>query len=516
MRICLISREFPPETGFGGIATFARHLAYGLRDLGHEVEVVCLAKDGNPARTLVQDGIQVHRVTPFMIAGDMGAMSRCMPYSRYVLRSSTALWKKFLELHGKRPFDVADTPELLAEGLIPAITKAVPLLIRLYTPHSKFLAERLHNVTPTFDHQFVAMMERVAMTAADAITSPSEDLADFVASDLHYPRERITLVRNPIDANEFSPVGPTALKKDGGPVVLFVGRLEERKGIGYLIDAVPRVKAVVPNVRFVVIGDDTQTAKGQTSVLAELKERLRQNGAGDCVEWIDRIALTELPSYYRSADVSVVPSVYDNSPYTCLEAMSCGRAVVASNSGGTPEYLGETGMLVPARDSEALAQAISSLLQDDSRRNALGEAARQRVLAHFDRKEIARQTLALYDSACRTFISKHPARLYLKQPQEFEADAASILYACDKMLYDLLYKVSWRFRIWHWWTIVRNRPRLLAAKAMLKGAQTVCALAGRNAANQPDFVRRLESQVLEKQKDLPYQATTECRTAVKR
>lgn len=512
MRICLISREFPPDTGWGGIATFTRHLAYGLKDLGHDVEVVSLAREGDAAKTIMQDGIAVHRVEPFMVPGDMGAMSRCMPYSRYVLRCSTALWKRCAELHDERPFDVVDTPELLGEGVVPAVTKALPLVIRLYTPHSKFLAERLHNVTPIFDHQFVAMIERVAMTAADLITSPSNDLADFVANDLNYPRDQIAIVCNPIDAGEFTPQGPVALKKDGRPIVLFVGRLEERKGIGYLIDAVPLVKAKVPNVRFVVIGDDTRTAKGETSVLAELKERLRKSGSTDSVEWIDRVPLTELPAYYRSADLSVVPSVYDNSPYTCLEAMSCGRAVVATNSGGTPEYLGDTGVMVPPRDSQSLAAAMIGLLQDEPARERLGQAARRRVLEQFDRTEIAAQTVLLYERACRTFIAKHQSRLYLKPASEFLADAGTMLYAYDKMLYDMLYRFSWRFRIWHWWTIVRNRPRLLAAKAILKGAQAVCRMSGRNAANQPEFVRRLESQVEEKQKDLPYR-TKGCMTA---
>ncbi len=192
MRICLISREYPPETGFGGIATFTRHLALGLKASGHDVEVVCLAKE--EARTLDDQGIPVHRVLPFAFETKLSAIDRCMPYSKYLITASTALWHKFAQLHGENPFDVIDTPELLAEGILPAITRVAPLVIRLYTPHSKFIAEKLHNVTASFDHQTLAMLERVAMLQADVLTSPSFDVAKFVAADLNYPLDQIAIV----------------------------------------------------------------------------------------------------------------------------------------------------------------------------------------------------------------------------------------------------------------------------------------------------------------------------------
>ena len=116
MRICLISREYPPETGFGGIATFTQHLAQGLKSLGHDVVVVALAKE----KASVQDdnGIPVHRVQLYPFKTKLAVVAMCMPYSKYVLGTSTALYAKFMELHRQKPFDAVDTPELLAEGLI--------------------------------------------------------------------------------------------------------------------------------------------------------------------------------------------------------------------------------------------------------------------------------------------------------------------------------------------------------------------------------------------------------------
>jgi glycogen(starch) synthase len=496
MRICLISREYPPDTGYGGIATFTRHLAQGLKEIGNEVVVVSLAEGA--AKTVDDEGVTVHRVEPFVIPGDLGAVAMCMPYSRYVMKTTAALWQKFFQLHQQNPFDVVDTPELLAEGIYPAITKALPLVIRLYTPHSKFIAENLHNVSATFDHQFVAMIERVAMLSADAITSPSNDLADFVSEDLNFPREKIRLIHNPIDPEIFSPEGDCALPAAPGLRVLFVGRLEERKGISYLVQAIPQILKVVPETEFVIIGADTVNNEGgQRSVLADIRDFLARNRVIDRVKFIPRVPLDELPNYYRSADICVVPSVYDNSPYTCLEAMACGKPVVGTSGGGTKEYVtdGECGIIVPPRDIEALRDAILQLLKDGRRRRSMAENARRRVLEKFQRKQIASETLALYHEARAAFNSKAGA-LYLKDTHDALSDASVLLYSFDKMVYDLLYQQSYRFRIRHWWRLGTARPRLLAARVLLRLVRSVSRRNQRSA-----LVQWLEKQIAEKQEE---------------
>lgn len=492
MRICLISREYPPETGFGGIATFVRHLAHGLKEIGHEVEVVSLAKEHE--RRLEDDGVIVHRVLPAKIPDDLDKVNRCMPYSRYVLLTTLALWRKFHQLHSQKPFDVVDSPELLAESLYASVLRVVPSVVRLYTPHSKFMAENLHNTAATFDHMFVAMLERLAMGSADVLTSPSNDLADFVAADMNYLRSDIRIVPNPIDPAEFSPFGERAVAESDKKNVLFVGRLEERKGIQYLIEAVPEVVKQCPEAHFIVIGDDTiNAAGGQRSVLADLRASLRQSGCLEHVTFINRIPLTQLPAYYRSADVSVIPSLYDNSPYTCLEAMSCGRAVVGTTGGGTPEYIGDAGLIVPPRDSEALARAIVSLLKDANYRQRLGAKARDRVLANFQRTKIANDTVQLYELAQARFKQSRKT-VYLRDPQEALPDAAVVMYSFDRMLYNLLYQESWRFRLSYWWHHACHRPRLFIAKGALAVSRGVLRLIGQKNS-RPNLVKWLEQKV---------------------
>ena len=118
LRVCIISREYPPDTGFGGIGTFANHLAHGIVSLGHHVTVITLAK--GKAKSYKEGEIQVHRVEPYFDECTLNLIDSAIPYSKYVISAATALWQKFIELHAKQPFDVVDTPELLAEGFYPA------------------------------------------------------------------------------------------------------------------------------------------------------------------------------------------------------------------------------------------------------------------------------------------------------------------------------------------------------------------------------------------------------------
>lgn len=489
MRICLISREYPPDTGFGGIATFTRHLAHGLKAIGNEVVVVALAKEGKDAERQDDLGIPVHRVVPLPIGADLGWTAFCMPYSRYVMRTSSALFAKFAELNAVEPFDAVDTPELLAEGFFPAITKCTPLTIRLYTPHSKFIAEKMHNVTDTFDHQYVAAVERVAMLSADVITSPSLDLAKFVAQDLGIKVDDIDIVYNPIDASEFRPEGECADIGPKGRTVLFVGRLEARKGIHYLIDSIPEVIAAVPDARFVIIGDDTANAPGQKSVLTEIKERLAKTGCSDSVTFINRIPLADLPKHYRAAAVCTVPSLYDNSPYTCLEAMSCGRAVIGTDGGGTKEYIvdGESGLIVPVKDAGALAKGIISLLIDDNERARIAANARKRVLEVFDRAEIARKTVELYQKASARFAEVQTSP-YQGLRGNALLDVDEFIYQHDRMIRDLILGNSIRA---FWGDTVRmftRRPRLAAARVGLASLKAI-------GLGYTSFARRLDSSI---------------------
>ncbi len=465
MRICLISREFPPDTGWGGIATFVHDLALGLQEIGHEVEVIALAAD-NTDKVVEYAGILVHRVSWTGLLEDRQRLLTAMPYSHNILKQIMALWQKFVTINNVTPFDVVETPEMFAEGLFVALSKAAPLVVRLYTPHFKFIDEKLHNITDTFDHQFIAMLERLTMLTADVVSSPSEDLADYVCRDMNYPSSQMPIVRDPVNTNRFCPDGPKALDSNESLTVVFAGRLEARKGVYYLIEAIPKVVQAFPSVRFVLIGRDTNTATGGKSVLSDLRRSLKGSGCEDKVTFIPGVPNSEMPAYFRSADICVLPSLYDNAPFTCIEALSTGIPVIGSSAGGMKEYIVDqhSGLIVPPADADALAAALLDLLQNDDKRKSFGRFAREYVLANYDRKEIARQSIDLYKQATDNFATARNYGFYRHDTNSMLAATNELLASYDKMLYDLLYAQSLRFRISHWCCMLRDRPRLTLAR----------------------------------------------------
>lgn len=506
VRICLISREYPPDTGWGGIGAYTFQHAQALKNLGHDVEVISLTKedaraDSSSDQIADPSLVPVHRAVWGNLLQELSTVWISVPYTHFVLKSALALWRKFLEVHSVRPFDLVEAPEHLAEALFPAITRVCPLVIRLHTPHSKFIREKYHNLNAGFDHRLVSILERMAMIEADLLSSPSIDLASYVASDTGVEPAEIRIVRNPVDTKRFCPNGPKALSNSDGPLIFFAGRLEERKGVHYLIDAVPAVLAKVPNAKFVIVGADTKTGPGKTSVLAELHRRLAASGCAQAVQFVNHVPLAEMPNYYRSADICVVPSLYENAPYTVLEAQSTGKPVIGTSAGGSPEYVAhdETGLVVPPRDSHALAEAIVDLSLNKDKREAMAKRARERSLSQFDREIIAQHAIASYEFAIEQYKSEKPNALFKKSSDQSLRDFVEVLYAYHNSLCDLIYRHSLSYRAKYWIRNFAARPRLCAAKLAAAALERTPILSGQTKIIL--LVDRLKSQIASREQE---------------
>lgn len=523
MRICLISREYPPDTGWGGIGAYTFQHARALKEAGHDVEVISLCKKevtDEPRGPLGVDAdasaVPVYRAVWGSLLQELSTVWISVPYSHFVLKSCLAVWRKFLERHSEKPFDIVEAPEHLAEALFPALTRICPLLVRLHTPHSKFIVEKYHNLNASFDQELVAILERTAMLEADVLSSPSKDLAEYVASDTAVKLDDIVIVHNPVDCKRFTPEGEKAIAPDGRITVFFAGRLEERKGVHYLIEAVPQVLKQVPNTRFVVVGADTNTGPGKTSVLAALKRKLKEFDCESAVQFISHVPLDQMPAHYRSGDICVVPSLYENAPYTVLEAQASGKPVVGTSAGGSKEYIAnnETGLVVPPRNSAALADAIVSLAQDEALRIKMGEASRRRSLEHFDRELIVSKAVRSYELTIQKHKDSASNPLYRRDQDKVLTDFVSLMYAYHLNLCDLIYKHSLSYRIAYWSKLAFNRPKLCAAKMTLAVLKTMSDSFSFAPRKVEEFAQRVEVQVnereAEKEKLLVQQLMSAC------
>jgi glycogen synthase len=225
--------------------------------------------------------------------------------------------------------------------------------------------------------------------------------------------ERVRVIHNGIDPEEYRPrPAPETLRRLGVdpeiPIVLFVGRITRQKGILHLVRAIRHLDQGMQVVLCAGAPDTREIGEEMTTLVEEAK---REHQAP--VVWIpEMLPKDEVIALYSHAAVFVCPSVYEPFGIINLEAMACETPVVASAVGGIPEIVvpGETGILVPLEaegggspeplDPEgfqrALAGAVNQLMRDPQRREAMGKAARARVLAQFSWESIARQTAEFY------------------------------------------------------------------------------------------------------------------------
>lgn len=201
------------------------------------------------------------------------------------------------------------------------------------------------------------------------------------------------IIPNGIDIERFSPDGPQREEfADDKLNILFVGRLEKRKGLDYLLRACAQVKKRFTNFRLIVVGPGTRLRPGY--------ERFVKDTHLTDVVSTDFVPSAELPAYYRSADIFCAPATGGESfGIVLLEAMASGKPVVATDIEGYASVLthGEEGLLVPPRDEEALAQALLSLLNDKSLRHQMGTKGRINA-EKYSWANVAQQVMDYYTS----------------------------------------------------------------------------------------------------------------------
>jgi len=344
------------------------------------------------------NGVQVHRIPvpePSWRGGSW-LLNMRFPESRQVFVWSTHVARAIAKIQETEGLDIIESPEFHAQGLISSLRHRVtPMVVRLHTP--AFVCRKLNGVSSGANRCDTMLSEHAegwAARCAAMLTSPSRALANHVAKGWQMPASDMRIIPNPVDDELFHPNGCARQ-----PTVLFVGRLERRKGVETLIEAWPVIRAAVPEAKLTFVGADHASGPDGSSMKAHLQKRLRSMPMSDesvCFKsQVDRAAL---PKVYGSAQVCVVPSLYENFPYTCLEAMACGCAVVASRVGGIPEIIEDevSGLLVPSANSSALADAVVRVLRSDSLRAKLGAAARKRIERRFVRRVVCAQTADAY------------------------------------------------------------------------------------------------------------------------
>lgn len=395
MKIAFISYEFPPDAAYGGISTYVNQAVRMLAARGHTVEVFT----SSPVRsgTTDEDGVLVHRVR--------GQSHPDFP---------SAIGPPFAERHAQVGFDVLEGPEYGADAA-EAVRRVpdIPLVVKLHTPTfvlsaatydglaftdslrwrllkgrvREYVVRSLRGTRPAwrYTHKYSLDAERTHALDADEIASPSQALAGIVTKAWDLDSTKVSHVPYPFvpdDALLNIPAGGSRGR------VLYLGRLEVRKGVLDLARAIPMVLQKYPDVRFSLIGSDDESPRLGTGMREYLSRKLRRHGSS--VELLPPVSNDRLTDLFATADVVVIPSIWENFANVCLESMAAARAVVASEAGGMAEMLdfGNAGRLIPPCDPDSLAAAVVELMTAPDLRQRMGTRARERLLDEYNADRI--------------------------------------------------------------------------------------------------------------------------------
>jgi glycosyltransferase involved in cell wall biosynthesis len=237
-------------------------------------------------------------------------------------------------------------------------------------------------------------LERGLCADVDHVVATCSDEV-FELRRLGLSSDRVSIVPCGVDTSVFTPRGPVAARS-GRPRLLVLGRLVERKGQE---DAV-RALTAVPDAELVVVGGPETVELDDDPEVQRLRAIAASVGVADRLVFTGAVARADVPGWIRSADVVLAVPWYEPFGITPLEAMACGRPVVATAVGGLVDTVvdGGTGVLVPPRDPVALGSALASLLADDDRRAAFGAAGVTRARTRYRWSRVVADTDAVYRS----------------------------------------------------------------------------------------------------------------------
>jgi glycosyltransferase involved in cell wall biosynthesis len=280
-------------------------------------------------------------------------------------------------------------------GLLAIVQKAESGCPVIITEHGVCLRELLlYYNAYTYDEASKVMMKVIATN----IVKTLYDVADVIAPvcgantewelDLGVPPEKIRVIYNGVDTKRFRPM-PVDRGTDR-PVVVFVGRIEIFKDLVSLIKAIDDVKKEIPNILCLIYGEG-----GDLDYCRECEEAVKSLGLQDNVKFMGKTKEPE--KAYNMGDVVVMSSVTEAFPFATIEAMACGKPIVATDVGGTREAIEGCGILVRSRSSTELARGIVKLLKDRELTARLGEAALKRAREKFQLSASANQYRVLYE-----------------------------------------------------------------------------------------------------------------------
>jgi glycogen synthase len=391
---CFLSKEYPPGR-IGGIGTYTESAATELAKLGHHVHVLTEGDD----TTDFEDEVWVHRLKVKPIA-PKPALELAIP--DHIWSYSGTMREELYRIARCRSITAIESPTWDVEGIALAIEGNLPNVVSLHTTldiwletHEFFLNDR--NYMRKFGRPLLAL-EEYMISNSDGVHANSKAIADSVTSrdNIAVKAANLRIIHHGI--RDPAALPRTTYSRESGRVyVLFVGRLERRKGIDVLLSAVATLLAGHDGMHCDIVGDDKvfwDRDRTFREVLADWPIARRCEGR---VHFRGTLSSQDLYGFLARADILVVPSRFESFGLTVIEGFAFGKAVIAARTGGIAEIVddGNTGLLTEPGDVRELAEALHRLIADRELRVRLGGAARSEYERRFSGERMARD-LALF------------------------------------------------------------------------------------------------------------------------
>ncbi|HMD45966.1 MAG TPA: glycosyltransferase [Acidimicrobiales bacterium] len=385
--VCIISREYPPETAYGGIARVVEMTARALVAEGVATHVISLDPTGQ-SRRILQDGVAVYRLGP-----GGGAPAGCPEVAQSLWSAVVAAF--YTQLDAQVGFDVVMAPDYFAESLKVQPRPDTPLVVQLHAAQTLVLPhlsdERRHP-----GHAVAAQMELAAIRRADALIAPTLLVAELTEQATGVPA---TVLAPPVEADRMAAHehrGPHELE------LVFVGRLEVRKEPSLALHTLAELVRRGVDARLTLVGRDTPSGPYEGSyrrtVLFPLMARL---GLGfDRVRFVAELGLDGVARHLAVADAAVLPSRLENLHTAAIEALAAGLPVVCGARSGLVDWVSEDEGLVgiPTDDAGAFARRAADVLTDAAWRRRAGGRGAAAVREVFDPRRTVRAHLEFFDS----------------------------------------------------------------------------------------------------------------------
>ena len=398
MKIALLSFEYPPETGFGGVGTYTWYHARALVKLGHDVHVLAGAVDASDLRMQEHDGVQVFRFRSrgVLMRGFQLLSALRLFWTRNRLENAVSMYRGLATLLEQHRYDIIEMPECGAEGALVNNLMREATLIRFHSPARLIMG--YYDVRRT-DITLCSLTEQLGLCGARYFSSCSQFVANEVRQKLHLKRS-IQVIPNGIDVALFDSVPQVDFRRAfdiprDRLMIFFSGRLEPRKGIQFCKEIASSILARY-EVAWVFAGQDLFGYMAK-----DLLPYLQVQELHGSVHYLGKLDPTQVRSCLRQTDIFFLPSLWENCPYACLEAMAAGRAIITSDQGGMPELIrdGDNGLLARNAQPASYIAALERLIEDAALRDRLGRAARETIETSYTDLHIARRS-AEYYSEC--------------------------------------------------------------------------------------------------------------------